>query len=217
MWGDVGGGKGGRDKWRKRELIIIEVISHLFHTVCTLSLPLMWAGGVKWENFGPGSHLISFYLFAVSACKAFNLRGLGGGVGWGWGSRLSLSFRENELSWKLHYPLCFVWAYFSLSTISVQRPFGETQWSATILISKCLAVLHSIISRTISVWWFGLGFVSLCQSGCTRNILMEVLNTAFSMTAVILTWDPGIVQVMSCHFSLWDMMPQNLCLTLVLS
>lgn len=106
---------------------------------------VMWGVGVEWENFGPGSHLISLSYLAFPLVKLSISEAFGG-------SRLSLSFGENELSWKLHYLPCLMWAHFSHTAISSPKPFGDAQWSVSMFISKCLAFLQSIISRTVSVW-----------------------------------------------------------------
>lgn len=65
------------------------------------SVPLMCGVGAERENVGPGSHLISLGYLAFSLVKLSILEAFGG-------SRLSLSFGENELSWKLHYLPCLM-------------------------------------------------------------------------------------------------------------
>lgn len=69
------------------------------------------------ENLGPGSHLISFSYLAFPLARFSISQAFGG-------SRLSLSFGENELSWKLHYFPCLMCANFSHTAISLLRPFG---------------------------------------------------------------------------------------------
>lgn len=76
------------------------------------------------ENFGPGSHLISFSYLAFPLARLSISEAFGG-------SRLSLSFGENELSWKLHYFPCLMRANFSHTAISWLKPFGNAQWSVS--------------------------------------------------------------------------------------
>lgn len=88
------------------------------------SPPLLWGVGAEWENFGPGSCLISLSYLAFSLVKLSISEAFGG-------SRLSLSFGENELSWKLHYLPGLMRANFSHTTINSVKPFGNAQWSVS--------------------------------------------------------------------------------------
>lgn len=136
------------------------------------SQPLLWGVGVEWENFGPGSRLISLSYLAFPLVKLSISEAFGG-------SRLSLSFGENELSWKLHYLPGLMWANFSHTTISALKPFGNAQWSVS---CSSVSAWHSFsqLSPELSLCDNSrLGLVSLRQDGYTRDNLMKVLSRAF--------------------------------------
>lgn len=109
-----------------------------------MHINIVSASHAEHENIGPGSHLISLSYSALplSVLEAFR------------GSRLSLSFGENELSWRLHYFPILMWAHLSHTTISWLKPNGNAQWSVPMFIRKSLAFLQSTINRTVSVWQF---------------------------------------------------------------
>lgn len=131
----------------------------------------MWGVGVEWENFGLGSRLISLSYLAFPLVKLSISEAFGG-------SRLSLSFGENELSWKLHYLPCLMWAHFSHTTISSLKPFGESG----VFPCSSVSAWHSFsqLSPELSLCDNSrLGLESLRQDGYTRDILMGVLSRDF--------------------------------------
>lgn len=95
------------------------------------------------------------------------------------------SFGENELSWKLHYLPCLMWANFSHTAISALKPFGNAQWSVS---CSSVSAWHSFsqLSPGRSLCDNSrLGLVSLRQARYTRDNLMKVWSRDFKSTRVL--------------------------------
>lgn len=122
-----------------------------------ISTTKMRGVGVEWGSHGPGSRLIfltylAFPLAKLSILQAFR------------GSRLSLSFGRKWAELKATLPQPYVNSFFSHTTISSLKPFGDAQWSGYMLIRECLAFLQSITIQMVSGWLFiPQAFVSASQ------------------------------------------------------
>lgn len=119
-------------------------------------LPLCGAGKWKWENFGPGSCLISLSYLAFPAREAFNLGGLRGVQ--------IISFGLEKMSWAGSYitspALCEL--IFSHTAISSVKPFGNAQWSVS---CSSVSAWHSLSQLSPAL--------SLCDNSCLRLVSLR--------------------------------------------
>lgn len=119
------------------------------------------------ENFGPGSHLISFSYLAFPLARLSISDAFGG-------SRLSLSLGENELSWKLHYSPCLMRTNFSHTAISPLKTIRNAQWNVW---CSSPSVWHSFSQLSAEL--------SLCDNSrpglclCTREDVRGTISGTF--------------------------------------